>query len=341
MIKAGKIMSNIESNPSKIGVLLVNLGTPEGTDYWSIRRYLSQFLSDRRVIELSSLLWQPILQGIILTFRPHRLGRSYRRIWDKTYNKSPLAVITQSQAETLQIELNSQNICVEWAMRYGKPSIEEKLGFLQEQGCDRIFILPLYPQYSATTTATVNDEAFRVFMKKRKQPALRTLYSFADHPDYIHALHYTIKEQLDKLSTPPDRILLSFHGLPLRYVDAGDPYEQECHKTAVALRKVMGKSKEEMPLVYQSRFGPDKWLGPNIADVIKDYPKQGIHNIAVVAPGFMADCLETKEEIDREYRELFLASGGKEFTYIPCLNDHPLALILLKKIIHQEIQGWI
>lgn len=334
-------MNNTDYNASKIGVLLVNLGTPEGTDYWSIRRYLSQFLSDKRVIELSSWIWQPILQGIILTFRPHRLGRSYNRIWDKTYNKSPLAVITQSQAETLQVELAHQNICVEWAMRYGRPTIKEKFNFLQEQGCDRIFILPLYPQYSATTTATVNDEIFRVLIKKRQQPALRTLYSFADHPDYIHALHYTIKTQIEALPAPPERILLSFHGLPLRYVNAGDPYEQECHKTAAALRNAMNKSKEEMPLVYQSRFGPDKWLGPNIADVIKDYPKQNIRNIAVVAPGFMADCLETKDEINHEYRELFLTEGGKEFSYIPCLNDHPLALKLLKNLIFQEIQGWV
>lgn len=334
-------MNNIECNPSKIGVLLVNLGTPEGTDYWSIRRYLSQFLSDKRVIELSSVLWQPILQGVILTFRPRRLGSSYSRIWDKTYNKSPLAVITQSQAEALQVDLNNQNICVEWAMRYGKPSIKEKFDFLQQQGCNRILLLPLYPQYSATTTATVNDEAFRVLMKKRIQPSIRTLYSFADHPDYINALHHTIQTHLDQLSTPPDRILLSFHGLPIRYINAGDPYEQECHKTAAALRKVMGKSKEDMPLVYQSRFGPDKWLGPNIADVIKTYPKQNIRNIAVVAPGFMADCLETKEEIDHEYRQTFLEGGGDKFTYIPCLNDHPLALELLKRIINQEIQGWI
>lgn len=334
-------MITIENNPSKIGVLLVNLGTPEGTDYWSIRRYLSQFLSDKRVIELSSFLWQPILQGVILTFRPFRLRSSYARVWDKSHDKSPLAVITQKQAEALQMEMTDKHLCIEWAMRYGKPSIEEKLGCLQEQGCDRIFIFPLYPQYSATTTATVNDEVFRILMKKRKQPALRTLHSFADHPDYIYALQQIIKEQLNRLSTQPERILLSFHGLPKRYIDAGDPYEQECQKTAIALREVMGKSKEEMPLVYQSRFGPDKWLGPNIADEIKEYAKQGIHNIAVVAPGFMADCLETKEEINYEYRELFLSQGGEEFTYIPCLNDHPLALVLLKNLITQETKEWV
>lgn len=334
-------MNSTQNKTPKIGVLLVNLGTPEGTDYWSIRRYLSEFLSDKRVIELSSLLWQPILQGIILSIRPHRLGSSYERVWDKAQNKSPLAVITQNQAETLQIDLVDQHICVEWAMRYGKPSIKDKLTFLKDEGCQKILILPLYPQYSATTTATVNDEVFRVLMQYRQQPAIRTLYSFADHPDYIEALKQTIQEKLETLSEAPERILLSFHGLPHRYVDAGDPYEQECHKTAAALRNALGKTKEEMPLVYQSRFGPDKWLGPNIADVIAEYTQQGIQRIAVIAPGFMADCLETKEEIDHEYRELFLSKGGKEFTYIPCLNDHPLAIKLLKKIISQEIQGWV
>ncbi|CAI3949290.1 Protoheme ferro-lyase (ferrochelatase) (HemH) (PDB:1AK1) [Commensalibacter communis] len=334
-------MNRNERHQRKIGVLLVNLGTPEGTDYWSIRRYLSEFLSDKRVIELSSLLWQPILQGFVLAFRPRRLGHSYKKIWDNVKNKSPLAVFTQNQAESLQIDFANQNICVEWAMRYGKPSIEKKLDFLIEQGCNHILILPLYPQYSATTTATVNDEVFRVLMSYRQQPAIRTLFSFPDHPDYIKALHHTIQEQLQSRAVQPERILLSFHGLPLRYVKAGDPYEQECQKTAAALRDAFGKTEQEMPLVYQSRFGPDKWLGPNIADVIKEYNKQGIQNIAVVAPGFMADCLETKEEINCEYRELFLSNGGKEFTYIPCLNDHPLAISLLKNIIQQEIKGWI
>ncbi|MDI2112022.1 ferrochelatase [Commensalibacter nepenthis] len=334
-------MNNNQNNRPKIGVLLVNLGTPEGTDYWSIRRYLSEFLSDKRVIELSSWLWQPILQGFVLTFRPRRLGHSYKKIWDKTKNKSPLAVVTQNQAETLELEFTQQHICIEWAMRYGNPSIKKKLNFLKDQDCNHIFVLPLYPQYSATTTATVNDEVFRTLMGYRQQPAIRTLFSFADHPDYIKALQHTIQEQLQLLAVQPERILLSFHGLPLRYVKAGDPYERECQRTAAALRAVLGKTEQEMPLVFQSRFGPDKWLGPNIADVITEYTKQGIQNIAVVAPGFMADCLETREEIDYEYRTLFLSNGGKEFTYIPCINDHPLAITLLKNLIDQEIKGWV
>ncbi|MDI2091745.1 ferrochelatase [Commensalibacter oyaizuii] len=325
----------------RIGVLLVNLGTPEGTDYRSIRRYLSQFLSDRRVIEIPPWLWQPILQGPILTFRPRRLSKSYERVWDKTENKSPLAVVTKRQAEKVQDYFNKQNVLIDWAMRYGQPSIAKKLDYLKSKDCNHILILSLYPQYSATTTATVNDAVFKHLMTYRMQPAVRTTFSFAQDPIYIAALKQNIEQKLSEYKHRPEQILLSFHGLPQRYVNAGDPYEQDCQATATALRLAMGKTEPEMPLVYQSRFGPDKWLEPNITDIIEKSLQQGIKRLAVVAPGFMADCLETMDEINHEYRHLFMSKGGEEFMYIPCLNDSLIAINMLHKLITKEIQGWI
>lgn len=325
----------------KIGVILVNLGTPDKADYWSVRRYLSEFLSDKRVIELPFIFWQPLLQGIILTIRPHKVAKSYQRVWNKAENKSPLAVITQGQAEKIKARFSDQSVHVEWAMRYGKPSIQKAIDALSQKGCDHLLVVPLYPQYSATTTAAVNDKVFQILMAQRRQPALRTLFSYADDPAYINALKEQVEAHCASLSTKPERILISFHGLPQRYVNAGDPYAQECEKTAHALRQALGKTAEEMPMVFQSRFGPDRWLEPNIADVIKGYKEQNIQNIAVIAPGFLADCLETLEEINHEYRALFLSEGGKEFSYFPCLNDEEITINFLENLIQKELQGWI
>lgn len=333
-------MTQAVEEQKKIGVLLVNLGTPEAPTYGAIRRYLSEFLSDKRVIEMPSFLWQPILQGFILTFRPHRVAKAYARIWNQQVNKSPLSVITEQQAQQLQARFKDKSIYIDWAMCYGKPAIEQKIYHFMKQGYYHLIILPLYPQYSATTTATVHDRIFKILLNCRKQPALRTLFSFADDPSYIQALQKQIEKTLNPLMNKPERILLSFHGLPQAYVDKGDPYEKECQKTAINLRQVMHQTEEEMPIVYQSRFGPSQWLEPNIVDVIKQLAWQGIKYIAVMAPGFMADCLETLDEINHEYRQLFVQEGGEEFTYIPCLNDQEYAIDMLEALISRELKGW-
>ncbi|MBI0075112.1 ferrochelatase [Commensalibacter sp. M0357] len=328
-------------SPKKIGILLVNLGTPEAASYGAIRRYLSEFLSDRRVIEMNPLIWQPILQGIILTVRPFRIVKPYRMIWDNQENKSPLSVITERQIQKLQSRFKNKPVLIDWAMSYGKPSIEQKISHFLKKQFYHLFLLPLYPQYSATTTASVNDKLFRILQKYRKQPAIRTMFSFADHPVYVQALYKQIEMTLNSLSEQPERIILSFHGLPQTYVDRGDPYEQECQKTATALRKMMNKDERYMPLVYQSRFGPGKWLEPNITDVIKKLVTEGVRNIAVMAPGFITDCLETIEEIGHQYKALFLKEGGKKFIYIPCLNDGEIGIDMLEGLINEELRGWI
>lgn len=334
-------MMSLINSQKKVGVLLVNLGTPEAPSYGAIRRYLSEFLSDRRVIELSPWIWQPILQGIILTFRPFRVAKSYQMIWDHQENKSPLKVITERQVQKLQSRFKDKPVLIDWAMCYGHPSIEYKIrNFLKKQ-FHHLFIFPLYPQYSATTTASVNDKVFKNLLTCRRQPAIRSLFSFADHPAYIQALQRQIEQTLQSLSEKPERIILSFHGLPQAYVDKGDPYEQECHKTANALRHAMHKTEQEMPLAYQSQFGPSQWLEPNLGELIKQYGKQGVKNIAVMAPGFISDCLETLEEINHQYRECFLQEGGRIFTYIPCLNDQAIAIDMFERLIHEELQGWI
>ncbi len=334
------MMQDVE-NKKKIGVLLVNLGTPDAPSYGAIRCYLSEFLSDRRVVEINPLIWQPILQGIILTFRPLRIAKSYQMIWDKQVNRSPLSIITEQQVQKLQSRFKDKPVLIEWAMCYGKPTIKKKIHYFLKKNYHFLYIFPLYPQYSATTTASVNDQVFKLLLKCRKQPAIRTSYSFADHPAYIKALQQQIDSSLNNLSEQPERILLSFHGLPQAYIEKGDPYEYECQKTAKALRSLMQKSEPEMPLVYQSRFGPNKWLEPNIIDVIKQFAKEGIKNIAVISPGFMSDCLETIEEINYQYRNLFLEEGGKMFTYIPCLNDGEIAIKMLESLILNELKGWI
>ncbi|GBQ33053.1 ferrochelatase [Gluconacetobacter azotocaptans] len=327
--------------PSRIGVLLTNLGTPDGTGYQAIRRYLSEFLSDRRIIEASPAIWQPILQGPILTLRPRRTGAAYRRIWHAQRDESPLRTHTRAQAEGLAERLAADGVAVEWAMRYGNPAILSGIDRLLRRGCDRILLLPLYPQYSATTTATANDQAFRALMRLRNQPAIRTVPPFPDHPLYIDALARSVRETLADLPFAPQRIVASFHGLPRDYVARGDHYPQDCERTIAALRRALDMDEATMPLTYQSRFGPARWLEPYTAPLVRALPAQGVTRVAVIMPGFMADCIETLDEIGNEVRAEFIAAGGTDFALIPCLNGAPAAIDLLEALARRELAGWL
>lgn len=318
----------------KSALLLINLGTPEGTDYWSIRRYLGEFLSDSRVIEVPRLIWFFILNLFILSFRPLKVARAYKKIWREETDESPLRYFTRRQAEELQ-KLNPQ-MRVEWAMRYGKPSIESKLKELKNEGCDRVTAFALYPQYSATTTATVYDECFRALMKLRWQPALRTLPQYHDESIYIEALSQSIDEHLAGLSWTPDKIILSFHGLPQSYLTKGDPYHCFCQKTGRLLRALRGWSDEQCLTCFQSRFGPEEWLQPYTDKTLEALAKEGVKNVLVVTPGFVSDCLETLEEIDILNRELFIEHGGENYSMVPCLNDSPLGIAVLDAVAKRD-----
>ena len=323
----------------RIGVLLVNLGTPEGTDYWSMRRYLSEFLSDRRVIELHPLLWQPILQGPILTFRPSKSGAAYRKIWME--EGSPLLVYTRRQAEKLAARIGSDRLIVDFAMNYGKPSIASKLEALGQQGCDRIAIVALYPQYSATTTASVHDRAFKAFSEMRWQPAVRTAGAFHDHPAYIEALAGSIQAHLAGLDFTPDKVLMSYHGIPKSYFDKGDPYHCHCHKTTRLVAEALGWEDGFAMTTFQSRFGPQEWLKPYTDKTLEALPGEGVKKVAVVSPAFISDCLETLEEIAMEGRETFLEAGGTHFSAVPCLNDSERAIDVLEALVKRELAGWV
>jgi len=328
----------------KIGVLLINLGTPEATDYWSMRRYLSEFLSDRRVVEVPQAIWQPILQGIILTFRPKKSGHAYDGIWNRELNESPLKTFTRGQADGLRTALKGayeDRIIVEWGMRYGHPSTAKGIDSLIQQGCERILLFPLYPQYSATTTATACDQAFRHLMTLRRQPAVRTVPTYHDDPAYIEALAAGVTRHLDSLSWKPERIIASFHGLPKMYLDKGDPYHCYCLKTARLLRERLGMDGGMLTHAFQSRFGRTEWLQPYLEPMVKALPDQGVKKLAILAPAFVSDCVETLEEVNQGIRETFLTAGGMDFTYIPCLNDHPDHIGLLRGIVERELAGWI
>ncbi|GCE91078.1 ferrochelatase [Komagataeibacter diospyri] len=330
-----------ENAPSRIGVLLSNLGTPDGTGYGAVRRYLAEFLSDRRIIEASPLIWKPILYGPVLTFRPRKSGEAYHRIWHHDRDESPLRTYTRAQAEQLGARLAADDVPVAWGMRYGQPSIKQALHDLVGQGCDRILLAPLYPQYSATTTATANDQTFRALMRMRNQPAIRTLPPFPDHPAYIAALARSISARLATLDFRPQMIVASFHGLPKIYVEKGDTYAADCQRTIAALRHAMGYDEQMMPLTFQSRFGPAKWLEPYTAPFIESLPARGIERIAVITPGFISDCIETLDEIGNEAGDAFVRAGGKELALIPCLNDSPDAIDLLETLVRQELGGWL
>lgn len=319
----------------RVGVLLVNLGTPEAAEAGAVRRYLKQFLSDKRVVELPSILWQPILRGAVLRTRPRKSARAYAQVW--TPEGSPLLAFTRRQAFALDARLGD-GITVAFAMRYGRPAIDEVLSAMQAKGCDRILVAPLYPQYCAATTATANDAAFAALAAMRWQPALRTLPPYHDDPAYIDALAGEIEQAVGALDFKPRAILASFHGMPQRTLEKGDPYHCHCQKTA----RLLGE-RLSIPLTisFQSRFGRAKWLEPATDTMLAKLAKEGINDIAVVAPGFSADCLETLEELAIRGREQFLEAGGRNFAYLPCLNDAERGLDMLETIIRRELAGWI
>ena len=323
--------------PPRIGVLLVNIGTPDAPTPAAVRRYLAEFLSDRRVVEIPPLLWQPILRGIILRTRPARSARAYRLVWDEARDVSPLRGITEDQVAGLAAGLPG-DIIVRHAMRYGKPAIADQLTALQAQGCDRILLAPLFPQYSGATTASAVDAAGRALAAMRRQPALRTLPAFFDAPAYISALAEDIGEQLGKLDFTPDTIVASFHGMPTRTMALGDPYRDQCLETARLLSDALGRP---LTISFQSRFGRAKWLEPSTATLLAGLPAEGASKIAVVAPGFAADCLETLEEMAISGRETFIAAGGEAFAYLPCLNASTRGIEMLRALVLRELEGWV
>jgi ferrochelatase len=327
----------------KIGVLLVNLGTPDGTDYWSMRRYLAEFLTDKRVIEWPKAIWYPILFGIVLNRRPQKVGKAYEEIWNNDLDESYLRTYTREQSEKLadRITVPGGKIMVDWAMRYGQPSIPDRLQALKDAGCERILWFPLYPQYSATTTATVNDKAFEALMKMRWQPAVRTVPPYHDDPAYIEALAQSIDRHLATLDWKPEKIVASYHGIPQSYFKAGDPYHCHCHKTTRLLREHMGVSDDYLITTFQSRFGPEEWLQPYTDKTVVALAEQGVKNIAVFNPGFVSDCLETLEEIAGEAAEEFEEHGGEKFTHIPCLNDSEIGMNVIESLVRRELMGWI
>ena len=327
----------------RIGVLLVNLGTPEATDYWSMRRYLKEFLSDRRVIEVNPLIWWPLLNGIILTTRPSKSGEAYELIWNRELDESPLKTITRGQSDGLGAALDADypGIAVDWAMRYGKPAIEDKLSDLMNAGCDRILLFPLYPQYSAATTATVNDKAFEALGRMRWQPTLRIVPPYFDDAAHIDALAQSLRDHLASLTWEPEVILASFHGLPREYFDKGDPYHCHCQKTGRLLREAMGFSQDRLRVVFQSRFGKAEWLQPYTDKTVEELARSGVKNLTVITPGFAADCVETLEEIAMQAGESFHENGGENFSVVPCLNDTDASIAMLKSIVERELAGWI
>jgi protoporphyrin/coproporphyrin ferrochelatase len=331
-----------DARAERVGVLLVNLGTPDSADARGVRVYLKEFLSDPRVIEDQGLLWKLVLNGIILRIRPGRKARDYQKIWNRAKNESPLKTITRAQSEKLAEAISDHDhVVVDWAMRYGNPSLRSRIDALTAQGCDRLLVVPLYPQYSAATSATVCDEVFRVLGDMRAQPTLRVTPPYYDDPDYIEALAVSINTHLANLPFQPEIIVASFHGMPQKYVDKGDPYQAQCIATTDALRKRMGLDASKLKLTFQSRFGFDAWLQPYTDKTVEQLAKDGVRRIAVVTPGFSADCLETLEEIAQENAEIFKHNGGEHFAAIPCLNDSDPGMDVIRQLVLRELQGWI
>tara|TARA_B100000963_G_scaffold348732_1_gene356781 strand:- start:4354 stop:5346 length:993 start_codon:yes stop_codon:yes gene_type:complete len=319
----------------KTGVLLINLGTPDSTGWWDIRKYLKEFLSDRRVIEVNPILWQIILNLFILTFRPSKTAHAYKKIWRKETNESPLLYFTRAQAQKLGDKIRDDKIIVDFAMRYGNPSIKSKLDLLKNAGCENIVILPLYPQYAAATTATVCDEVYRSLMGMRWQPSLQVIPHYESEPTYIEALSKSIQKKIESISWKPDLIISSYHGIPKKYFDKGDPYHCYCHKTTRLLKEKFNRI--DIQLTFQSRFGPQEWLTPYTDKTLESLPSKGIKNLLVICPGFASDCVETLEEINIQGRESFMSSGGKNFDLIPCLNDNPDHIDLIEKLVKKYI----
>jgi ferrochelatase len=329
--------------PGKIGVLLVNLGTPDAADAASVRRYLKEFLSDPRVIENQGPLWKLILNGVILRIRPRRKARDYRKIWNHEQNESPLKTITRSQADKLgsTLEPLGGHVVVDWAMRYGNPSIESRLQVLLAGGCDRVLVIPLYPQYCAATTATVCDEVFRVLAGMRRQPAVRFAPPYYNDTVYIEALASSTSAELSQLAFKPEVIIASFHGVPQDYVDNGDPYYSHCVETTRLLRQQLSLDESRLMMTFQSRFGRAKWLEPATDRTVKNLAERGVKNIAVITPGFSADCLETLEEIAVENAHIFRKHGGENFAAIPCLNDSAPGMLVIWQMALRELKGWV
>lgn len=324
----------------KIGVLLLNLGTPDATDYWSMRRYLSEFLSDRRVIETNPVIWQALLQGIILSTRPQKSGRNYERIWDKVENDSPLRVVSRRQAEKLQVRLGDAAI-VDFGMRYGNPSTASRLEALEKAGCHKILLVPLYPQYSAPTTATANDKAFEALSRMRWQPAVRTMPAYFEEPAYVETLARSIADGVAALDFEPDVVITSYHGMPKTYLLAGDPYHCQCLKTTRLVREHLGWPEDKLMVTFQSRFGPSEWLQPYTDETLMALPGQGKKKVAILAPAFSVDCIETLEEIAITGREQFEHAGGENFAYIPCLNDSEGGMAMIEALVRKELSGWL
>ncbi len=324
-------------------MLLVNLGTPEAATPESVRQYLKEFLGDKRVIEKESLLWKLVLNGFILPFRSRRKARDYRKIWNNENDESPIKTITRAQAEKLatMLEPLGKHVLVNWAMRYGEPSIASRLQAFLAWGCDRVLIMPLYPQYAAATTATVCDEVFRFMMRQRRQPAIRILPPYYQDPCYIEVLASSLKAELKALPFRPDVIVASFHGLPKECSLKGDPYESHCQRTTQLLREQLGLDESELILTYQSRFGRAKWLEPYTIRTMKTLAKKGVKSLVVIMPGFAADCLETLEEIAGENAHVFKRYGGKNFAAIPCLNDSEPGMLMIRQLAMRELKGWV
>ena len=332
-------MKKNQSHPQikfgKTGVLIINLGTPDSTNWFDIRRYLREFLSDRRVIEVNPIIWQLILNLFILNFRPSKTAKAYKKIWMNEENMSPLLYYTKKQAEKISVSISKENLVIDFAMRYGNPSIKSKILKLQNQGCENLVILPLYPQYAAATTATVCDEVYRILMKMRWQPSLKIIPHYESDPLYISALVNSIEKKINEINWKPDLIIASYHGIPKKYFDKGDPYHCYCHKTTRLISEKFNSI--EIKTTFQSRFGPQEWLQPYTDKTLENLPKEGKKNILTICPGFSSDCVETLEEILIEGKESFINSGGENFDMIPCLNDSDDHIALLKSLIQKSI----
>jgi protoporphyrin/coproporphyrin ferrochelatase len=325
----------------RIGVLLCNLGSPDKAESGSVRRYLREFLSDRRVIEASPLIWQPILNLFVLARRPVRTAHAYQTVWNNERNEAPLITTVRSQAEKLQAALAGEGVVVDWAMRYGQRSVGQRMRALTAMGLDRILVAPLYPQYSASATATVNDVAFAALQAMRAQPYVRTLPAYYNDPAYIDALATSLKNALAGLSFAPEKVLITYHGLPRSYIDGGDPYEGQTVETTRLLQARLGWPDERLMITYQSRFGNAEWTKPYTEQVIADLPKQGCKRIVVMMPGFSADCLETLEEMRIRNAELFHENGGLDYAAVPCLNDSAEGMRVIETVVRRELQGWL
>ena len=330
---------------AKVGVLLANLGTPDATDYWSMRRYLNEFLSDKRVVDYPRWLWQPLLQLVILTVRPSKSGANYKSIWNNEANESPLLTITKQQTSAIKAtmaERYGDDVMVDFGMRYGNPSTKSKVREMVEAGCTKILFFPLYPHYAGATSATANDQFFRALMEEKWQPVARVVEPYFEDPAYIDALAQSIETAYAKLDKKPELLICSYHGIPKRYLLEGDPYHCHCQKTTRLLKERLGWKDTEIKTTFQSIFGREEWLKPyTVKEVARLAKEDGIKSIAVCAPAFSADCIETLEEINEEIQESFIHAGGEQFTYIPCLNDEPAHIAALCGVIDQNLLGWV